>query len=776
MNKDVVNFLSAIIPFSKLSEKELLNIADSVSINVYQKDSVLAVQNITNIGNIYVIKDGIVELHFDKQGQKVLIGFLKTGDIFGGISILMNAGLSIRTATVSKTSTIYIIPKKKFLDICTRYKNFYDYFVEAFSGRMLDESYASIIASGQAFQFMKSIVPFSFLPEEEIERISYEVSTVYHPKNTLLFIQAESRVGYLYIIQKGACERYFEDKGRKTLIGVLGEGDMYGGITMMMNDGIAVRTLKTNENTYFYILPQKRFLDLCQRYETFSDYFTDTFGKRMLDKSYAEIIAKNIQPKEEALQFLNQPVLALTNRKLVYCDKDTSIQDAAGIMSNNNCSSIFIRDGSGDFIGVVTDNDLRRKVIAKGYDINLPAADVMSSPLCRISGQSLIFEALMAMMQQNIKHIAVTDSDGKVTGIVTNRDLLTAQGQSPFFVVREIVTANNIDEIIDKHKRLPKLIQTLINNGAKAKNVTRFITTVSDTILNKIIGFAINDLGPPPVPFVFMILGSEGRKEQTLKTDQDNAIIFDDVPGDKTDEVIKYFLNFGDKVCTWLDMAGYEFCKGDVMAKNPKWCQPLSVWKKYFNSWIHTAEAEDLLKSSIFFDFRCAYGDSTLTDRLRKYLFTSLEGWAGFFRHLTENALCFKPPIGFFRNFVVESKGEHRDALDIKSAMTPVVDFARIYALRNGIEETNTQDRLYQLYLKNVLTWQDYNEIEQSYSFMMQLRFVRQVASVIDEKSRPNNYVNPKKLSKIEQTMLKEIFKKIENIQVKLSFDFIGMP
>lgn len=776
MNKDVTEFLSGIQPFSKLPEKELRKAAESVSISIYPKDSVLAVQNITKIENIYIIKDGLVELYFEKQGSKVLSGFIKAGDIFGGISILMNAGLSIRTATVCMDSTIYIISKKKFLDICTRYKVFYEYFVETFSGRMLDESYASIIAAGQAFQFLTGTVPFSFLPEEEIERTASELSMVFYPKDTVLFIQGESRVGYLYIIQKGAAERYFEDKGKKSLIGILGEGDMYGGITMLLNDGIAVRTLKTNENTYFYILPQKKFLDICAKYETFSDYFTDTFGKRMLDKSYAEIIAKNIQPKEEALQFLNQPVSSVSNSRLVYCGKDASIQDAASIMSEQSCSSIFIKDDAGEFIGVVTDNDLRKKVIAKGYEIKFPAADIMSSPLCKIPGQALIFEALMAMMQQNIKHIAVTDTDGKVTGIVTNRDLLTAQGQSPFFVVREIITANSIDEIIDKHRRLPKLIQALINNGAKAKNVTRFITTVSDTILNRIIGLAIQDLGSPPAGFAFMIMGSEGRKEQTLKTDQDNAIIFDDVHKDKEDEVREYFLNFGDKVCTWLDMAGYEFCKGDVMAKNPKWCQSLSVWKKYFYSWIHTAEAEDLLKSSIFFDFRCAYGDPALPGRLRKYLLDSLVGWAGFFRHLSENALCFKPPIGFFRNFVVESKGEHRDALDIKSAMTPIVDFARIYALKNGIEETNTQERLYQLYLKNVLTWRDYNDIDQAYSFMMQLRFVRQVASVIDEKSKPDNYINPKKLSRIEQTMLKEIFKKIEKIQTKLGFEFTGMP
>jgi CBS domain-containing protein len=165
-----------------------------------------------------------------------------------------------------------------------------------------------------------------------------------------------------------------------------------------------------------------------------------------------------------------------------------------------------------------------------------------------------------------------------------------------------------------------------------------------------------------------------------------------------------------------------------------------------------------------------------LIDELRNYLFDSLVGWSGFFRHLTENALYFKPPIGFFRNFVVESKGEHRDSLDIKRAMMPIVDYARIYALKNRIEETNTLERLHQLYVKQAIPWQDFNEIEVGYSFMMQLRFARQVSAIIDEGGRADNYINPKKLSGIEQKTLKEIFKRIENLQTKLGFEFTGMP
>ena len=244
---------------------------------------------------------------------------------------------------------------------------------------------------------------------------------------------------------------------------------------------------------------------------------------------------------------------------------------------------------------------------------------------------------------------------------------------------------------------------------------------------------------------------------------------------EKLEAVSAYFLDFGDRVSTRLNEAGYAFCEGGVMGKNPKWCQPLSVWKDYFLRWIRTAEGEALLQASIFFDFRKAYGEEALILELRWFLFSSLTGWAGFFRHLTENALHFKPPIGFFRNFVVESKGEHRNSLDIKSAMQPIVDFARVYALSNGIEETNTQERLSQLHIKKVLSYKDFNELDQAYSFLMQLRFARQVEASLEDKAAPDNYINPKKLSNIEQTMLREIFKRIEKFQTKMSLDFTGI-
>jgi CBS domain-containing protein len=774
MKDEIFKYLANLPPFAKLPEEDLAMAAEQASVKTFPKKTILSVQGRTTLKHVYILKEGSLELFYETENEKTLSGFLKPGEIFGGIYILMNAGLSVRTVQTVDDATLYALPQDVFLDLCKRYDFFYDFFAEKFRDRMSNEAYASVATSGQIQHFLSRLVPFSFLPEEEIDGIAAAISVIYQPEGTELFHQGRGKVDHLYIISKGAAERYYEENDEKRLRGLLGEGDMYGGISLMMNNGIPIRTLKTTEDSQFYLLPKDDFLDICKKHEVFSDYFTDTFGKRMLDRSYAEIISTNFRPREDASQFFNLPVADIYNKELVACDQDLPIQAAAAIMTEHNSSSIFIREPGADVVGLVTDNDLRKKVTATGMDILKPVSAIMSSPLRTVSSNALVFEALMEMMQQNIKHLGVRDAHNRVTGVITNRDLLKVQGQSPVFIVREISGAKLVNQVVQIRRQVPRLIQTLINTGAKAQNITRFLTTVSEAILEKIIGFALNEMGPPPARFAFMVLGSEGRKEQTLKTDQDNAIVIEDVPENSRDEIMKYFLSFAEKVCTWLNEAGYDFCKGGVMAQNPQWCQPLARWKKYFTQWIHTAEPEALLQASIFFDFRGAYGDMDLVDELRQHLFASLEGWPGFFRHLAENALFFTPPIGFFRNFLVESKGEHRDTFNIKAAMQPVVDYARIYALNYKIPETNTFERINQLLDQEKISPQEHNELETAYSYLMQQRFANQVKVAMDGSSQPDNYINPKHLSRIEQTLLKEIFKRIEKFQGKLSFDFTG--
>ena len=379
-------------------------------------------------------------------------------------------------------------------------------------------------------------------------------------------------------------------------------------------------------------------------------------------------------------------------------------------------------------------------------------------------------------MKKSLNHLPVRNKAGKITGVLTHNDLLDAQGKSPYLLIKEIKSATKFEQLENIHGRLPEMLLDSIKNGVNTQNLTKLITAFSDAILDKIIRFAIDKAGNPPCKFAFMVMGSEGRAEQTLKTDQDNAIVYEDIEDKALQKIAEdYFKELSTLICTWLDKAGFDFCEGNNMAMNQKWCQPFSEWKKYFFKWIHTADLEDLLHSSIFFDFKGAWGDTYLTDQLHAYLFKSLKNWPGFFRHLTENALYIKPPMGFFRNFVVHSKGEHKDSFDLKMAMLPIIDCARVYALKNGIKEANTLSRLFRLYTKDILTTEEYNDITQSYNYLMNLRFLKQVTTVIDEGKKPDNYINPKNLSRIDQTMLKEIFKRIENFQQKTNVEFIGM-
>jgi CBS domain-containing protein len=342
-------------------------------------------------------------------------------------------------------------------------------------------------------------------------------------------------------------------------------------------------------------------------------------------------------------------------------------------------------------------------------------------------------------------------------------------------LIREINQAGGVEEIMGKQSQLPRIIHGMLTGGSKIRTITWLITAFSDAILEKLLTFALEKAGPPPVPFAFICLGSEGRKEQTLKTDQDNAIIFEDPKdGRDIDHIQAYFLELGEMVCTWLDQAGFDFCRGGIMAKNPRWCQPLSQWKDYFSTWTHAPSPEDLLHATIFFDFRFMYGSRSLANDLTDHLFRSLAGWVGFFRNMAENALHFSPPIGLFGRLIVKKKGPRKNCLDIKMANTPIVDFARIYALMHGITETGTQDRLYRLYVKRILSRGEYNELDQAYTFNMQLRFMAQTRAILGENRGPDNCIDPAQLSSIEKRMLKEVLKKIKSVQDIMRVELVG--
>ena len=617
--------------------------------------------------------------------------------------------------------------------------------------------------------------PFSFLPEKAMEDLLSHFSSETIKKDTILLVQEISSTGKFLVLSQGSAQYYFEQNNEKTLQGRLNQGDNFGGISILLNDAVAIRTLKVLENSVFLSLDANIFLKTCTEFEEFKAFFTNAFGRLMLNKSYAGIIARQIKDKEINLPFFNQPISAIFRPNIVTCPHDATINEAAQKMAKNSSGSIFIKDEKGKIDAIITDADLRNSAMAKGLDVGNLASAIVPSSVVSISADSQVFEAFITMIGEDKKYLAVSNKANDIIGTISDKDLIAAQANSTYLLIKTIKSAKNVNQLENMHSKMALMLLDPIRNGANPEYITRLITTISDAILEKVIEFSIAKLGKPPCKFAFMIMGSEGREEQTLISDQDNGIIFEDLKNDNDKAYAsEYFGKLAELVCDQLNTAGYKFCDGDCMAKNPKWCQSLLNWKKYFHNWIYQGSPEDLLHSSIFFDFKGVWGDLELTDQLKLFLLDSVEKRSGFLRHLTENALHFKPPIGLFGKLVVESKGEHKDSFNLKWAMQPIVDLARVYSLKHGIVQTNTLTRLFRLYTKHVFTNKQYIDLVQSYNYVMHLRFLRQITTIIDEEKPPDNYINPKNLSYLDKAMSKEVFKKIEQFQQNLKAEFVG--
>ncbi len=502
------------------------------------------------------------------------------------------------------------------------------------------------------------------------------------------------------------------------------------------------------------------------------DYFDGTIDdithKIKLEKERDNLILE----LQTSLRFLYQPI-SLFVRHLVTCNMNLPIHRVAKLMTNEKFSAALIQTEDDKPVGIITDHDLRKRVVSENYDLNKPIFEVMSSPLITIPASSLVFEAFIMMNETATRHLAVVNQNQKIFGIISSEELITVHRHSTSYLLKEIENAKSVEEIIVAHDRLPVVVKALVDSGARSQIISHIITSIFEEITRKLMSFAIDELGQPPVEFAFLALGSAGREEQTLISDQDNAIVYSDVSAGDEKEVHQYFHALGTKICDWLNDCGYVYCEGDAMAKNPKWCQPLSVWKKYFHSWITNSDQQDLIDLSIFFDFRTIYGENKFADQLRKHLFKSADGQAGFFQHLAKNSLLHKPPVGLLGKIVVESRGEHQETFDIKAATMPISDFSRIYALKNRLNNLNSLDRLDGLLKKGIINKTTNEEMKQAYNNLMQIRFRHQSDQIIKDKTA-DNHINPNSLTQIEQKTLKNIFSQILSIQKKLSYDFSG--
>ena len=453
----------------------------------------------------------------------------------------------------------------------------------------------------------------------------------------------------------------------------------------------------------------------------------------------------------------------LVTRPLLTCSVDQSFREAAARMTADATEALVVLDSRGQAAGIITDVDLRRAVAA-GLDGSTRVEAVMASPLVTVDADAYFFEAVHALLRHRLHHLLVVE-DGRPLGVLAEVDLLAARSQGPLYVARCIEQTDSLDRLAKLQPARIAAARLLHRAGLQPHEQVQITAEINDQLVGRVLGLLEGQLGPPPLPYCWLGLGSEGRREQTLRTDQDNALVYADPPPDRAEAAAAYFAGLAEQAVAALERCGLPRCKGGVNASNPRWCQPLGVWRDHFARWVHRPEQEALLNGAIFFDLRPVAGDPTLAVVLWDDLRSAIPRAHSFIKLLLREALAHRPPLGFRGSFHVETDGEHRGGFDLKwGGLMPVVETARVFALSRGITETNTLDRLRLLRTAGELSERDTEDLIAAYEFILSLR-IRHHLDQLAAGYEPDDYVIPDQLGRVEASTLREHFKVIAQLQ-----------
>ena len=621
----------------------------------------------------------------------------------------------------------------------------------------------SSVVTVRVVEFLRKVPPFQFLAETELQELANEIALEYFPKDTAILSEGSKPSESLYVIQKGGVKLTLRtEAGEEIVLDIRSEGEMFGLLSVLGGGDVARLNVTAIEDCLCYSIPGQQVGRLMSQHPEFSAYLLRTSVTRYIDQALAEMRART-QLLGEGERLLYSVAVADVSRKTALtCPDSTSVQNAAAQMKKAKANCIFVAGPDGHAEGIVTENDFTEKVIARGLALNVPVREIMSSPVISVEDTERVFQVLLKMLAHDIHHVLVTH-EGKPTNVVNYHDLMLLQGKSPLNVARNIEEQRTLDDLVTAQAGTTDLIPLLMREGAKASHITRVVAEINDRILMKILELAHDQLGAPPVPYCWVTLGSEGRREQTFKTDQDNALILDDSRIDQP--VQEYFARFTGFVQDALVRCGYPLCEGGFMASNPRWRKSVSEWIAEFEHWIKEPVQRGVQNALIFFDMRPVSGDFSLFEELdrrnRELLRTP-----GFFKSLLAYvSIMHKPPLGFFGRFVVEHTGAHKNELDLKLFGTwPIVAAARLFALDAGIEQINTIDRLNAL---EAMGYEDgilLKDLREAFEFLTLLRLERQ----LEQKAtgQPvNNYISPGSLSNLQKSLLKEAFQTIIRAQ-----------
>ena len=602
--------------------------------------------------------------------------------------------------------------------------------------------------------FLHQFSPFAELSIDDLVSIAPEIVISYHRANSRIEM-GERDQRRLYIVRSGAI--MISDEHNKLLDKVSTGG--YFGYPSLLADHHITNIVEAIEDSLVYRLRVNAFQHLRDNHPHFSRFF---------EAQYARRLNIALQNRQQGSIYTDQVSMHMSD-KLISVSPSTSILNASQLMTEKGISCLTIVDKEEQLSGILTDRDLRMRVIAeqKSYDISI--SEVMTTNPIVIDKDAFIDQAILLMMQKNVHHLIVMDDDPKLVpiGILTVTDLIKKQKSEPILLIGSIYKAKTIEELVNASHHIKGLLRNLIAADAKAEVLGRLLTTVTDALTQRLIQLAQVLYGKEPVPFSWIAFGSQGREDQSAKSDQDNGLILHDQFQQEHDE---YFKKLADFVCDGLNECGYIYCPGGIMASNIKWRQPLHVWQKMFIHWVEKPDPESLLNSSIFFDVRQIYsssGDNKLIDSLQTAL-KNIKKKEQFLGMMTVNALQLQPPIGFFNQFVVDRSGEHKNTFNIKArGIMPINDIARIHALANNITEANTFERLRILEEKKILTAEQVSSLLDALEFIAHARLIHQ-GNQMNQGDVIDNHLDPNQLSTLIQHQIKDAFQIIRDGQTTL--------
>jgi CBS domain-containing protein len=607
--------------------------------------------------------------------------------------------------------------------------------------------------------------PFSEMESAHVEWMASRLQLAYFPAGTVVLGPEAGVPLWFYVVKQGSVEA--GGASADSVIKLLA-GECFPLGALLAGRAVA-NQFRATEDSFCYLLAAADFHALLAQSPAFRDFCTRRIAS-LLEQSQKAVQSEYALRQDEDAR-LERSLASVCPRAPVCVTSSTPLGTALQAMHEARVGSVAVTDEAGRPLGILTLKDVLSRVALPVLDLGTPVEKAMTPKPVTLPTGATAREALLAMARHGIHHLLLVDGE-KLAGVISEKDLFAIKRMSVQGVTAAIANAQNVAALKRVGRDIAALAHSLLAQGMEAETLTELIATLNDHLTRRLIVLEATSTDVPAACWCWLALGSEGRMEQTLATDQDNALIF--VPQEDADveSVRTKLIAMARRINEGLDACGFPLCKGGIMASNPKWCLSAEEWRAQFARWIDAGGPEELLNASIFFDFRALYGEASLAEELRAWLTTKVQGNPRFLKQMTQNALRNVPPLGLVRDFVLSADEQHPNTLDLKlNGTTPFVDAARIFALASGQPATGTAERLKQAVQALRIPDEEINSWVQAFHFIQLLRLRHQHGQ--ERKGlAPDNYLNPDTLSVLDRRILKEAFRQARKLQARLALDY----